>query len=146
MKKGKGFIAEFKQFILRGNVLDMAIGVIIGGAFTAIVTSLNQDILTPLLGLIGGTDFTHLIYALGEGEEAPVLMYGNFITAVINFLITALVIFLFIKIINGITNKLSKKEEEAAPAPTTKKCPYCKSDIDLEATRCPHCTSVLEEK
>ena len=146
MKKGKGFIAEFKQFILRGNVLDMAIGVIIGGAFTAIVTSLNQDILTPLLGLIGGTDFTHLMYALGEGEEAPVLMYGNFITAVINFLITALVIFLFIKIINGITNKLSKKEEEAAPAPTTKKCPYCKSDIDLEATRCPHCTSVLEEK
>ena len=143
MKKGKGFIAEFKQFILRGNVLDMAIGVIIGGAFTAIVTSLNQDILTPLLGLIGGTDFTHLIYALGEGEEAPVLMYGNFITAVINFLITALVIFLFIKIINGITNKLSKKEEEAAPAPTTKKCPYCKSDIDLEATRCPHCTSQL---
>lgn len=146
MKKGKGFIAEFKQFILRGNVLDMAIGVIIGGAFTAIVTSLNQDILTPLLGLIGGTDFTHLMYALGEGEEAPVLMYGNFITAVINFLITALVIFVFIKIINGITNKLSKKEEEAAPAPTTKKCPYCKSDIDLEATRCPHCTSVLEEK
>ena len=146
MKKGKGFIAEFKQFILRGNVLDMAIGVIIGGAFTAIVTSLNQDILTPLLGLIGGTDFTHLMYALGEGEEAPVLMYGNFITAVINFLITALVIFAFIKIINGITNKLSKKEEEAAPAPTTKKCPYCKSDIDLEATRCPHCTSVLEEK
>lgn len=146
MKKGKGFIAEFKQFILRGNVLDMAIGVIIGGAFTAIVTSLNQDILTPLLGLIGGTDFTHLMYALGEGEEAPVLMYGNFITAVINFLITALVIFMFIKIINGITNKLSKKEEEAAPAPTTKKCPYCKSDIDLEATRCPHCTSVLEEK
>ena len=146
MKKGKGFIAEFKQFILRGNVLDMAIGVIIGGAFTAIVTSLNQDILTPLLGLIGGTDFTHLMYALGEGEEAPVLMYGNFITAVINFLITAFVIFVFIKIINGITNKLSKKEEEAAPAPTTKKCPYCKSDIDLEATRCPNCTSVLEEK
>ena len=146
MKKGKGFIAEFKQFILRGNVLDMAVGVIIGGAFTAIVTSLNQDILTPLLGLIGGTDFSHLMYVMGEGEEAPVLMYGNFITAVINFLITALVIFVFIKIINSITNRLAKKEEAAAPAPTTKKCPYCKSDIDLEATRCPHCTSVLEEK
>ena len=92
----KGFFKEFKEFIMRGNVLDMAIGVIIGGAFTAIVTSLNQDILTPLLGLIGGTDFTHLMYVLGEGEEAPVLMYGNFITAVINFLITALVITLVV--------------------------------------------------
>ena len=143
MKKGKGFIAEFKQFILRGNVLDMAIGVIIGGAFTAIVTSLNQDILTPLLGLIGGTDFSHLMYALGEGEEAPVLMYGNFITAVINFLITAFVIFILIKVVSAITNRFAKKEEAAAP--TTKKCPYCKSSIDLEATRCPHCTSQLEE-
>ena len=144
MKKGKGFIAEFKQFILRGNVLDMAIGVIIGGAFTAIVTSLNQDILTPLLGLIGGTDFSHLTYVMGEGEEAPALMYGNFITAVLNFLITAFVIFLLIKMINAITQKFSKKEEAAAP--TTKTCPYCKSSINIEATRCPHCTSVLEEK
>ena len=142
MKKGKGFLAEFKQFILRGNVLDMAIGVIIGGAFTAIVTSLNQDILTPLLGLIGGTDFSHLMYALGEGEEAPVLMYGNFITAVINFLITALAIFIFIKIVSSITNKFAKKEE--AKAPTTKKCPYCLSEIAIEATRCPHCTSHIE--
>lgn len=143
MKKGKGFIAEFKQFILRGNVLDMAIGVIIGGAFTAIVTSLNQDILTPLLGLIGGTDFSNLMYALGEGEEAPVLMYGNFITAVVNFLITALVIFILIKIISCITNRFAKKEEAAAPV--TKTCPYCKSSINIEATRCPHCTSVLED-
>lgn len=144
MKKGKGFIAEFKKFILRGNVLDMAVGVIIGGAFTAIVTSLNQDILTPLLGLIGGTDFSHLTVTLGEGETAPVLTYGNFITAVLNFLITAFVIFLLIKLINGITQKFSKKEEPADP--TTKTCPYCKSSIDIEATRCPHCTSVLEEK
>lgn len=144
MKKGKGFIAEFKKFILRGNVLDMAVGVIVGGAFTAIVTSLNQDILTPLLGLIGGTDFSHLTVTLGEGETAPVLMYGNFITAVINFLITAFVIFLLIKMINSITQKFSKKEEPAVP--TTKTCPYCKSSIDIEATRCPHCTSVLEEK
>lgn len=144
MKKGKGFIAEFKKFILRGNVLDMAVGVIVGGAFTAIVTSLNQDILTPLLGLIGGTDFSHLSVKLGESETAPVLMYGNFITAVINFLITALVIFVLIKMINGITQKFSRKEEPAAP--TTKTCPYCKSSIDIEATRCPHCTSVLEEK
>lgn len=144
MKKGKGFIAEFKQFILRGNVLDMAIGVIIGGAFTAIVTSLNKDILTPLLGLIGGTDFSHLMYVMGEGEEAPVLMYGNFITAVLNFLITAFVIFILIKIVSAITNRFAKKEEAAAP--TTKTCPYCKSSINIEATRCPHCTSVLEEK
>lgn len=143
MKKGKGFIAEFKKFILRGNVLDMAVGVIVGGAFTAIVTSLNQDILTPLLGLIGGTDFSHLTVTLGEGETAPVLMYGNFITAIINFLITAFVIFLLIKLINGITSKFSKKEEPAAPI--TKTCPYCKSSIAIEATRCPHCTSMLEE-
>ncbi len=146
MKKGKGFMAEFKQFILRGNVLDMAVGVIIGGAFTAIVTSLNQDILTPLLGLIGGTDFSHLQVVMGEGETAPVLMYGNFITAVINFLITAFVIFLFIKFINALTNGFKKKKEEAPAAPTTKTCPFCKSSIDIEATRCPHCTSVLEEK
>ena len=92
----KGFVAEFKKFIMRGNVIDMAVGVIIGGAFTSIVTSLNTDILTPLLGLIGGTDFSHLTVTLGEGETAPVLMYGNFITAVINFLITAFVIFVFI--------------------------------------------------
>ena len=96
------------------------------------------------MGLIGGTDFSHLTVTLGEGETAPVLTYGNFITAVLNFLITALVIFVLIKIINGITQKFSKKEEPAAP--TTKTCPYCRSSIDIEATRCPHCTSVLEEK
>lgn len=143
MSKGKGFMAEFKKFILRGNVMDMAVGVIVGGAFTAIVTSLNQDILTPLLGLVGGTDFSNLYYVLGEGEEAPVLMYGNFITAVINFLITAFMIFCLIKFINSVVDKFSKKPEPAAP--TTKKCPYCKSDIALDATRCPHCTSMIEE-
>ena len=145
-KKSK-FMEEFKKFILRGNVMDMAVGVIVGGAFTAIVTSLNADILTPLLGIFGGTDFSYLTVTLGSGENAPVLTYGNFLTAVINFLITALVIFLLLKGINKLTEKLSslsKKEEEAA-APTTKKCPFCKSDIHLEATRCPHCTSVIEE-
>lgn len=142
-EKGKGFIAEFKKFILRGNVMDMAVGVIVGGAFTAIVTSLNQDILTPLLGLFGGTDFTGLSVKLGSTETAPVLMYGNFITAVINFLITALVIFALVKAINAVNDKFSRKEEPAAP--TTKKCPYCKSTIDKDATRCPHCTSILEE-
>lgn len=137
----KGFIGEFKEFIMRGNVLDMAVGVIIGGAFTSIVTSLNEDLLTPVIGLFGGTDFSYLTVALGTGENAPILHYGNFITAVINFLITALVIFTIVKTINGVNDKLKKPEEEAAP--TTKDCPYCKSKIDIAATRCPHCTSEL---
>ena len=145
MGKGKGLIAEFKKFIMRGNVMDMAVGVIVGGAFTSIVTSLNQDILTPLLGIFGGTDFSNLYVTLGSGENAPVLYYGNFITAVINFLITALVIFLLVKGINAVGDRLSHKKDEPA-APTTKKCPFCKSQIAIDATRCPHCTSQLGEK
>lgn len=144
MSKGKGLIEEFKKFIMRGNVMDMAVGVIVGGAFTAIVTSLNQDILTPVLGIFGGTDFSNLKVALGSGENAPVLCYGNFITAVINFLITAFVIFILVKAINGISERFVKKEGEPE-APATKTCPYCRSEIAIEATRCPHCTSVLEE-
>ncbi len=144
MSKGKGFIAEFKKFILRGNVMDMAVGVIVGGAFTAIVTSLNQDILTPILGIFGGTDFSNLTLTMGSGENAPILYYGNFITAVINFLITALVIFSLVKLINKIGDKLKKPEEPAAP--TTKKCMYCKSEIAVDATRCPHCTSQLTQE
>ncbi len=144
MSKGKGFISEFKKFILRGNVMDMAVGVIVGGAFTSIVTSLNQDILTPILGVFGGTDFSNLVVKLGSGEEAPILAYGNFITAVLNFLITAFVIFCLVKFINKIGDRFKAKEDKPA-APTTKKCPYCKSDIAIEATRCPHCTSQLEE-
>lgn len=139
----KGFVAEFKKFIMRGNVIDMAVGVIIGGAFTSIVTSLNTDILTPLLGVFGGIDFSHLQLVLGTGEEAPVLAYGNFITAVINFLITAFVIFCLVKFINTLNDKLTPKKEEVPAAPTTKKCPYCMSEIAIEATRCPHCTSEL---
>ena len=142
-KKGK-FVEDFKKFIMRGNVMDMAVGVIVGGAFTSIVTSLNQDILTPFLGLFGGMDFSYLTLKLGEGEAAPVLMYGNFITAVINFLITAFVIFLLIKGINALNDLLSKKEEKKPEAPTTKECPYCKSTIAIAATRCPNCTSHLE--
>lgn len=142
-KDGKGFIAEFKKFILRGNVMDMAVGVIVGGAFTAIVTSLNQDILTPILGIFGGTDFSNLTLRLGSGENAPVLCYGDFITAVINFLITAFVIFCIVKGVNLINDKFSKKP--APMAPVTKKCPFCKTDIAIDATRCPHCTSMLEE-
>ena len=145
MKTMKKFFNEFKKFIMRGNVLDMAVGVIVGGAFTAIVTSLNKDVLTPLLSVIlGGTDFTALQVVLGSGEEAPILAYGNFITAVINFLITALTVFCLVKIINTVSEKMTKKKEEAPAAPTTKKCPYCKTDIAIEATRCPHCTSQLD--
>jgi large conductance mechanosensitive channel len=146
MNKGKGFLEEFKKFIMRGNVMDMAVGVIVGGAFTTIVTSLNEDILTPILGIFGGTDFSNLKVTLGSGENAPVLCYGNFITAVINFLITALVIFILIKAINGVSERFSKKEETPAKEPTTKTCPYCYSEIAIAATRCPHCTSILDEK
>lgn len=144
MNKGKGLIEEFKKFIMRGNVMDMAVGVIVGGAFTSIVNSLNQDILTPILGIFGGIDFSNLSVTLGSGENAPVLAYGNFITAVINFLITAFVIFMLIKGINAINDRFTKKEEKPE-APTTKTCPYCKSVIAIDATRCPNCTSMLDE-
>ncbi|MBQ5674114.1 MAG: large conductance mechanosensitive channel protein MscL [Lachnospiraceae bacterium] len=137
----KKFLDEFKQFISRGNVMDMAVGIIIGGAFTGIVSSLVEDIINPLLGLFGGMNFDQ--YALQLTGDVT-LNYGKFITAIINFLIMALVIFLLIKVMNKATSLVAKKEEEAA-APTTKKCTFCKSEIDIEATRCPHCTSVLEE-
>ncbi len=148
MSEKKGFVQEFKEFILRGNVMDMAVGVIVGGAFTAIVTSLNTDILTPILGIFGGTDFSNLTVTLGSGENAPVLTYGNFITAIINFLITALVIFILIKGINKATERATalvkkNKDEAEAAAPTEKECPYCFSKININATRCPHCTSQL---
>jgi large conductance mechanosensitive channel len=140
MKKN-GFLEEFKQFIMRGNVMDMAVGVIVGGAFTSIVTSLNEDILTPIIGIFGGTDFSYLTVTLGLGDNAPVLHYGNFITAIINFLITAFVIFLIVKGLNKVSSRFQHEEEAAAP--TEKECPYCKSKIAIAATRCPHCTSQL---
>ena len=137
----KALIKEFKEFISRGNVMDMAVGVIIGGAFTAIVNSLVNDMLMPLLSLLtGGFDFSGLCIALGEGENAATINYGSFISAIINFLLIALMIFLIIKAIN----KVSRKKKEEAPVPTTKECPYCKEQIAIEATRCPHCTSKLE--
>lgn len=145
MKKKSKLLEEFKKFIMRGNVMDMAVGVIVGGAFTAIVTSLNQDVLTPILGIFGGMDFSNLYITLGTKEGAPVLAYGNFITAVINFLITAFVIFILIKCINVVNDRFSKKEEPVAQAPATKKCPYCLGEIPVGAVRCGHCTSMLEE-
>ncbi|MBE6015179.1 MAG: large-conductance mechanosensitive channel protein MscL [Lachnospiraceae bacterium] len=140
----KAFMKEFKEFIARGNVMDMAVGIIIGGAFTAIVTSLVNDIIMPLISLItGGFDFKSLSVTLGSGDGAATLNYGAFITAIINFLLIALVIFIMIKSIN----KLSRKKKEE-PEATTKECPYCKSEIAIEATKCPHCTSelLIEEK
>ena len=139
----KGFAGEFKKFITRGNVMDMAVGVIIGGAFSTIATSLNADVISPILAVFGGVDFSHLTLKLGSGELAPVLNYGNFITAVINFLITAFVVFLLIKLINVLSDKITPKKEEKPKAPTTKKCPFCMSEIAIEASRCPHCTSQL---
>ena len=139
----KKFFSEFKDFISRGNVMDMAVGIIIGGAFTSIVNSLVNDIINPLLGMIGGTDLTG--YVLVLNDEAT-LNYGSFITAIINFLIMAFIVFLLIKTINAMSKALTRKKKEEAPAaPTTKVCPFCKSEINIEATRCPHCTSELKE-
>ncbi len=140
----KEFWKEFKAFISRGSVMDMAVGIIIGGGFTAIVNSLVNDLVMPILSLLtGGYDFTKLSVVLGSGESAATLNYGLFIAAVINFILIAFVIFCLIKAINKMKDKI-KKNEEADP--TTKICPFCKSEIDIAATRCPHCTSQLEEK
>ncbi len=152
-EKTKGFIAEFRKFIMRGNVLDMAVGVIIGGAFQAIISSLVNDIIMPVISLItGGIDFTNWFVSLdgtsyatlaaAQEAGASTLNYGVFITAVINFLLMAIVVFLIVKGMNKAAEKVAKKKEDA-PA-TTKICPYCKSEINKDATRCPHCTSQLD--
>ncbi len=142
MKKGKGFFAEFKKFILRGNVVDLAVGVIIGGAFQAIVKSLVDDIVMPLVGMAtGNIDFSQRVWKIGEGEFAATVTWGNFVTAILNFLIMSFVIFCFIKIINTISEKALKKKDAKEEAPTTKKCPFCCSEIDIAAVKCPHCTS-----
>ena len=139
----KKFLEEFKTFALRGNVLDMAVGVIIGGAFQAIVSSLTNDVISPILGIAGKMDFSQFILVINGSE----IRYGAFITAIINFIIMALIIFCLIKGINKLAD-LSKKEEpkkEEPAAPTTKKCPYCLSEIPIAATKCAHCTSDLSE-
>ncbi len=150
-EKGKGFIKEFKEFALKGNVMDMAVGVIIGAAFGAIVTALTNDFIKPLINSIGGAEIAGQIklpwvdYTGLDSEAAAALSlnYGDFITAIINFLIMALCIFLMMKGINKLTSIGKKKEEPAAP--TTKICPYCCSEIDIKATRCPHCTSEIKD-
>ena len=150
----KGFFKEFKEFAMRGNVIDLAVGVIIGGAFQAIVTSLVNDIVMPLIGIITKNDFASKFVQLTGREElyatieeataagVSILTYGNFISAVINFIIMAFVIFILVRTMNKISDKYGKKEEPMEP--TTKKCPYCKTDIAIDATRCPHCTSQLD--
>ena len=136
----KKFMNEFKEFISRGNVMDMAVGIIIGGAFTSIVSSLVDDIINPILGLFGGMNFDQLkVNLLGE----VTLNYGKFISTVINFLIMALIVFIMMKVMNGFAEKLKHTEEEVEEN-TTKECPFCKSEIAITATRCPHCTSKLE--
>lgn len=147
----KKFLQEFKEFALKGNVMDMAIGVIIGGAFSAIVTALTDSFINPLINSIGGAEVAGAIklpwvdYTGLDSEAALALSlnYGAFITAIINFLIIALILFLMIKAMNKIMSLGKKKEEEAAP--TEKECPYCKMMIAIGATRCPHCTSEIRE-
>jgi len=143
-------LQEFKEFTMRGNVLDMAIGVIIGAAFGKIITSFVNDILMPPIGLLlGGVDFSNLFVNLsgqpyGSLEEAQAagaatINYGLFLNTVLDFIIVAFVIFLLIRQVNRL-----KREPEALPAePTTKECPYCLSTIPIKATRCPHCTSEI---
>lgn len=137
----KKFFQEFKEFILRGNVLDLSVAVIVGGAFQAIVKSLTDNIISPIIGIFTKMNFDQLVLKIPKTDV--VIQYGAFITAVINFLIMAFVIFLLVKAINKVMS-IGKKKEEAVEEVTTKKCDYCKSEIDIEATRCPHCTSKLE--
>lgn len=136
----KKLFQEFKNFINRGNVMDLAVGVMIGGAFSAIVTSFVEDIISPVLGLFGDLNLSELTLPLG----GVVFRYGAFLTAVINFLIIAFVLLLFVKLINRATSLTRRKKEEAPAAPTIKVCPFCMSEIAIGATRCPHCTSTLE--
>lgn len=139
----KKFFGEFKEFISKGNVMDMAVGIIVGGAFTAIVSALTDNIINPLIGSIFKMDFSELAVTINGAE----LKYGAFIMAVINFIIIAFVLFLIVKGMNTLRAKAEekKKKEEEEAAPTTKVCPFCKSEVSIDATRCPHCTSELTE-
>jgi len=155
LKKAKGFINDFKQFATKGNVMDMAVGVIIANAFTKIVNSLVNDVITPAITIFTGKiDYTNLFIALdgnkystlAEAQAAgvSVISYGTFLTNVVNFFMVAFWLFIFLKIIFRIKNG-KKKEEVKEVVTTTKKCQYCLNDIPKEATRCGHCTSILEE-
>lgn len=157
MKKGDFMFKEFKEFAMRGNVMDMAIGIVIGAAFGTIIKSLVADVIMPPIGmLLGGVDFSNMFVVLKAGAEmagpynaladaqaagAVTLNYGTFINTIISFLIVAFAIFMLVKAMNS----AKRKEEEApAAAPTTKSCPMCMSDIPIKATKCPMCTSAVE--
>ncbi len=145
----KKFMKEFKEFALKGNVMSMAVGVIIGGAFAAIVTAFTDAFINPLINSVGGSEIGGSIklpwvdYTGMDAEtmKTMTLNYGDFISAVINFLITAIILFMLIKGMNKLMT-LGKKKEEAAPL--TRKCPFCVSEISVKATKCPNCTSDVE--
>ena len=149
MEKIKNTLKEFKQFAVKGNVIDMSVGVIIGGAFSKIVSSMVNDIIMPIVGIFtGGADFSGLFYAVDGNKYATIeeaeaftdtINYGMFISEVLDFLIMAAVIFAMLKLIT----KLKRKEVEVKEEPTTKVCPFCKTDIHIDTTRCPNCTSEL---
>ena len=156
MAEKKSLITEFKEFVSRGNVMDLAVGVIIGGAFGSIVTSLSDDVIMPaiywIIGLASGDkfinpetkeiDFEMMTKSLNVGT----IKFGSFIAAIINFLIMAIIIFALVKAVNKLMTIGKKKEEEAPAEPTTKECPFCFTEIPIKATKCPHCTSLLEEE
>ena len=151
----KKFFDEFKKFAMRGNVVDMAVGVVVGGAFSKIVTSLVNDVFMPVVGLLtGGNNVSGMFALLGKAPEGveiatveqakelgiATLNYGLFIQTIIDFILIALCIFMVVKFLN----KMAPKKPAPAPAPAPRKCPFCQSVIDEKATRCPHCTSELK--
>ena len=137
----KKFIAEFKEFIQQGNVLDLAVGVIIGGAFKTIVDAFIENVINPLIACVGGTDIGFVIPLV----KNQAIDLGKFISAILNFLIIAFVVFLIVKSANK-AKEIAKKGEEEEEEETTKTCPFCKSEIDIDATNCPHCTSDIPEE
>lgn len=135
----KKFLKEFKEFALKGNVMELAIAVIIGGAFQGIITAFTDDFINPIINSIGGAEIGGRFEIFNTGQY---IEYGAFITAVINFLIMAFVIFLLMKAVNKILSLGHKKEETA---PLTRKCPYCYGEIDIKATKCMHCASDVSD-
>jgi len=148
----KSFFAEFKEFAIRGSVVDLAVGVIIGAAFNSVVTSFVEDILMPPIGfLLGPSDFRDLFVNLGSGRfdtlaeaqaaGAPVIAYGMFINAVISFFLTALAVYMLVRLMNRLRRE---KEQEAPATPTTRACPHCMQEVSRKASRCPFCTAEIE--